>query len=615
MAKFALAAKHYQSSLRLVKREDYQTKQNQRQPRQTGSIARRWKIALTVTGGAIAFLILVAAMFWPTKKTVTHAPPSKSVALPVAPTVLSQRSSQPQTLKELLALPADQLETVDVAVMNLLCAEGLRGAENLDVQSALDTLDAWARHVSSETLRNFHRFAANPKEYGHSLAHYRMMMLVTVLQQDFGTIYNPERALPQLRGEREPSDVFFADSKDVFLHGLLSGKHVGTCSSLPVLFVAVAQRLGYPVTLAAATGHFYVRYEDGGEHLNIEATSVGFSTYPDEHYRRWPFPLSDEEVRTYGLLRPMNKRQMLGSFLTIRANTLTSMKRFDEAAAAWAQAARLLPETPALNRIVERTRQRAKHERDADRWDELWDEVARLPISTSRASASLRDRRLQVQQFMSQSTNLVSIETAVAELKEEVEAYRRQAALASDSPAVEGEIPSPAPPVPTELLALLSDMPQPVRVRIPAERVPPEYLYEIPAELQKRLAGMTKEQEIVTAMWEFHVEEVNRINQQAMAALMPKPAQPLPRNVRAEWLPEEYRQAMPEELRRRLETLNRPELVQSEIRRFQLEEENNKRSEAMKALLTQPFEPGHPNEPLTKPPVHIEIVPAKLEQP
>ena len=421
-------------------------------------------------------------------------------------------------------------------------------------------------------------------EYGHSLAHYRMMMLVTVLQQDFGTFYNPERALPQLRGEREPNDVFFADTKDVFLHGLLSGKHLGTCSSLPVLFVAVAQRLGYPVTLAAATGHFYVRYEDGGEHLNIEATSVGFSTYPDEHYRHWPFPLSDEDARIYGLLRPMSKQQTLGSFLTIRANTLTSMRRFDEAAEAWAQAARLLPETPVLNRIVERTRQRAKRERDADRWDELWEDVAGLPISTSRASSSLRDRRLQMHQFMSQSTNLVAIETAVTELKKEVDAYRRQAMLASDSTAVEEENTSPSSPVPAELLALLSDMPQPVRVRIPAERVPPEYRYELPAALQARLAGMNQEQEIVAEMWTFHAENLNRRNREAMAALMPKP--PLPRNVRVEWLPAEYRQSMPDELRRRLERLNRPELVQSEIWRFQLEVENHKRSEAMKALLT-----------------------------
>ena len=55
--------------------------------------------------------------------------------------------------------------------------------------------------MASETQRNFHRFLANPREYNHSLGYYRMMMLATVLQQDFGTHYNPERALPQLHGK------------------------------------------------------------------------------------------------------------------------------------------------------------------------------------------------------------------------------------------------------------------------------------------------------------------------------------------------------------------------------------------------------------------------------
>jgi len=38
---------------------------------------------------------------------------------------------QPRSLAELLALPPDQLEKVDIARMNLLCAEGLRGSEDL----------------------------------------------------------------------------------------------------------------------------------------------------------------------------------------------------------------------------------------------------------------------------------------------------------------------------------------------------------------------------------------------------------------------------------------------------------------------------------------------------
>lgn len=65
-----------------------------------------------------------------------------------------------------------------------------------------------------------------------------------------------------------------------------------------------------------------MRYDDGDEHLNVEATSLGFNTYPDEHYRHWPLPTTDAEARQYGLLRPLNNREVLGAFLTIRANCL-----------------------------------------------------------------------------------------------------------------------------------------------------------------------------------------------------------------------------------------------------------------------------------------------------
>ena len=191
-------------------------------------------------------------------------------------------------LKELLALPPVQLEQVDIARMNLLCAEGLPGAENLNLRKNLDTLDQWAQHVDSETVRNLHRFWEHPEQYDHSLAYYRMIMLATVLQEDFGVRYDPERALPQLQGEREPNDVFYGDASDIFIGGILGDGRQGTCSSLPVLYVAVAQRLGYPVDLASTEEHFYLRYEEGTNHLNVDAAGDGFITHSDEEYKKWP---------------------------------------------------------------------------------------------------------------------------------------------------------------------------------------------------------------------------------------------------------------------------------------------------------------------------------------
>ena len=61
---------------------------------------------------------------------------------------------------------------------------------------------------------------------------------------------------------------------------------------MPVLYVAIGRRLGYPLYLVQAREHFFVRWEEpGGERFNIEATTLGFTPRDDEHFRHWPRPI------------------------------------------------------------------------------------------------------------------------------------------------------------------------------------------------------------------------------------------------------------------------------------------------------------------------------------
>lgn len=539
-------------------------------PASHGSTSRRGWLRIAT----IAFVLFAASFLLLNKSTPPSSAKKVHVIDPNTPPVSAElkiRPPQPQSLAELLALPPDQLEHVDLAVLNLLCATGLRGAEHLNVQQDLDTLDTWARHVAAETLRNFPRFARNPDEYGGSLASYRMMMLATVLQQDFRAHYSPNRARPQLRGEREPDDAFFVDSREVLLHGLLGGDRAGACSSLPVLYVAVAQRLGYPVSLAAVTGHLYVRYEDGDKHLNVEATSLGYNSYPDEHYRKWPYPTDDAEAREYGLLRPKTKAEMLGAFLIIRAQTLTSAKRFAEAADTWEQAARFLPTTTTLTHLVTTARSRVAHEKAADRWDELLDEVQRLRVPTKPDYAELRDRQLRLRWFMNQNTNVAAIEQAVDVFKTELNAAWQREALAADSRLIigtngsmVGSVERNFPHALSQPRVAITTSPETLeaaraalavqaeRIKIPAERVPWEYRQgPLPAELLQRLQGIRAVDEIVLEMDDFHREQVERRNREVLAGV-PRPGYPLPPGVQVGWLPEPYRENLPEGLHSRL---------------------------------------------------------------
>src|SRR2546421_580520 len=58
---------------------------------------------------------------------------------------------------ELLSMPPEELAKMDIAFVNLRCAQSLPGADNLDVEKCLNTLDAWAKRVKAETDRHLYR--------------------------------------------------------------------------------------------------------------------------------------------------------------------------------------------------------------------------------------------------------------------------------------------------------------------------------------------------------------------------------------------------------------------------------------------------------------------------
>lgn len=144
---------------------------------------------------------------------------------------------------------------MDIGVLNLLCSEGLEGIGPLNRREALATLDAWSEHVKAETVRHMYRFRRNPAEFEGSEGFFRVLMLAVVLAEDYGVHYKPEGRMNP--SEASAHDGFFANAADVFLPGLLGTKRQGTCSSLPVLYVAVGRRLGYPLKLVTTKGHLF----------------------------------------------------------------------------------------------------------------------------------------------------------------------------------------------------------------------------------------------------------------------------------------------------------------------------------------------------------------------
>jgi regulator of sirC expression with transglutaminase-like and TPR domain len=78
----------------------------------------------------------------------------------------------------------------------------------------------------------------------------------------------------------------------------------GNCITMPMLFLAVGQRLGLNMTLAEAPLHVFVKYtDDAGKVWNLEPTSGG-GAVRDDWYRQ-KLPMSDQAVANGVYLRAL----------------------------------------------------------------------------------------------------------------------------------------------------------------------------------------------------------------------------------------------------------------------------------------------------------------------
>jgi hypothetical protein len=290
--------------------------------------------ALCVIGGV--FFYLAPTKNEPIAKYTVNKPvTSHSVASPFELVKYSRKTNR---MQELLAMTPEQLRQVDIAEMNLLCAVGLPGAERIDIDKCLAQLDQWAAKVKFETDRHLYR-VHDPRwaaHYRHSESYFRAEMLLQVLQEDCGVKYNPQRIF----------DVDFTNSKDLFIHGMIDDPNGGTCASMPVLYVAVGRRLGYPLFLSHTKGHLFARWEDAKDRFNIEGSGEGFASHPDEYYHNWPFTLTEAEKNGGYFLSTKTPAQDFAGFLATRAHCLQDIGCLDDAESTYELAHSRDPQNP-----------------------------------------------------------------------------------------------------------------------------------------------------------------------------------------------------------------------------------------------------------------------------
>ena len=195
----------------------------------------------------------------------------------------------------------------------------------------LKTLDLWASKVRFDVERHYYRFRQNPAEFHNSEGEYCMMVLITVLQQDFGVHYHKDRdrqrGLQECQGPFHPRHDRQPERRHVRIHaGALYGGGAA---------------VGLAGQARSRQGSRFCRWESEKERFNIEGSGQGFSRQEDGYYRKWPLPISDNEIKAGLYLKSLTPQEELASFLASRGHCLLDNGRTAEAQVAYALAHQL----------------------------------------------------------------------------------------------------------------------------------------------------------------------------------------------------------------------------------------------------------------------------------
>jgi len=207
------------------------------------------------------------------------------------------------TVDALAGLSEEALNRIDPLVVNLSVAQEIPAFANLDVTRCVRTLDNWAAEIRSDIERHRYRFEQNPAQFNNSDIEYKLTWLVSDVNAVFKIDY-------------DVLDMDFRDPSNLFLNGIVERRR-GTCVSMPLLYVALGWRLGYPIRLVNVPLHCFARWDDGRNRVNIEATGYG-QTQPDDHYEREFFVTRECRDRG-GYLSSLTTRQTLALMLLARA--------------------------------------------------------------------------------------------------------------------------------------------------------------------------------------------------------------------------------------------------------------------------------------------------------
>lgn len=210
----------------------------------------------------------------------------------------------------MIGMSEAELSRHDIAEINLHCAVGLPGSEDLDITQCLERLQHWTEHARFATERALENKSKFPQYRDWPDGIYRALMLQIAIQNHLGMKLDHARMAQPFDGR---------DSRDLFIHSVLMDGRPAMCTTAPVIYAAIGRSLGYPIRLVKTKCHIFCRWDDpNGERFNIEPSNPGFLSKPDSYYRDWPLPWTPLEQRKNCWLKSLTVRQELALSLDLR---------------------------------------------------------------------------------------------------------------------------------------------------------------------------------------------------------------------------------------------------------------------------------------------------------
>lgn len=277
----------------------------------------------------LLLLILSSALFLIDAKPMAAIFSRGDVTLTIQVPSITPPEQCSLSVRNIITMPEDK---IDVGIAALSFAKEIY--PDFDVTAYSNKIDTLA-----ERVRQLAKGTRNPDK--------RIRCLNTVM-----LLYEKYRGTRDLATARK--------SEMYYLNRVLDTKQ-GNCVSMPFLYIAVAQRLGWPIHLVHVPDHSFVRYVDPAlKEQNIEATSNG-GYVSDEAYSK-DFLVSQKGRESGAYLRTLTHRELLGDLVAINGISFARQGNRAKAVAYLELATKLNPQNAtAWGNLVFAYKMLAKH--------------------------------------------------------------------------------------------------------------------------------------------------------------------------------------------------------------------------------------------------------------